>query len=184
MTNISFTNCKTECQQLDSDVSTLKNDCTSILQHFRVNSCIRIAGQTMQLCFTCFGGHHSFHPTTNGASVSHSTAINTDGVTVDVSHWYFFATKNSVTAHCLYGTSLTDSNLKPCSVSAVRKPYNFLLIAGSLEFASPKISHSQFCYWPWKKTWGITFWATYIQGERLFAWNMIGFLVTITVYSI
>jgi hypothetical protein len=42
----------------------------------------------------------------------------------------------------LYGTSLTDSNFKPCSISAVRKPYNFLLIAGSLKFVSPKISHS------------------------------------------
>jgi len=34
-----------------------------------------------------------------------------------------------------------------------------------------------------KKTQDITFWATYMQRERLFAWNMVGFLVTITVYS-
>lgn len=109
VTNTSFTDWKTECQQLDSDVSTLKTDGTSKLQHFRAKSCIRLARQTIQLCFTSFGSHHYFHPATNSTSVNHSNATNTTEVTVDVSHWYFFVTKNSITAYCLYDTSLTDS---------------------------------------------------------------------------
>ena len=113
VTNTSFVDWKTECNLLTCDASILRNEGISMLRHFRTNNCAKMsARQIMEICFPFFRSCHSLHSAANSASVEHSTSINIAKTFVDICHWLFSATRNSIRAQCLYCTSLMDSNVR------------------------------------------------------------------------
>ena len=118
---------KSECQLLSCDAMIIVNIGISTLQHFRTNSCDRMAWarQIMELWFSCCRSHHSFYREINRASVDRSTSINTAKMFVDVSHWLFLSDKEFYHSTCLYCTSLTDSIMRHSCSDTVRNLYNF-----------------------------------------------------------
>ena len=128
VTNTSFVDRKTECLLLGCDASSLANDSITMLQHFRNNSCDRMAWARpiMELWFSCCRSHHSFYQEINCASVECSTSINTAKMFVDVSHWLFLSNKEFYHGTCLYCTSLTESITRHSCSDTVRNLYNFI----------------------------------------------------------